>query len=76
MRYQAGGLVFELLEGSDFAPVRTGLIGQYNVSNLLAVVGGLRSLGVTLADAANACTVLTPVPGRLQRVCCNGCWAL
>ncbi len=68
VRYHAGGLVFELLEGSAVAQVRTRLIGQYNVSNLLAVVGGLRSLGVSLSDAAHACGALTPVPGRLQRV--------
>ena len=68
IRYHAGGLVFELLEGSAFAQVRTRLIGHYNVSNLLAVVGVLRSLGITLSDAARACHALTPVPGRLQRV--------
>jgi len=49
-------------------PVRTGLIGDYNVSNLLAVIGGLRALGIPLGDAAAACSGLTPVPGRMQRV--------
>ena len=68
VRYHAGGLVFELLEGAAFAQVRTRLIGEYNVSNLLAVIGALRSLGVALPDAARACSALTPVPGRLQRV--------
>ena len=68
IRYHAGGLVFELLEGSAHAQVRTRLIGEYNVSNLLAVIGALRSIGVNLADAAAACVGLTPVPGRLQRI--------
>ena len=31
--------------------MRTALIGEYNVSNLLAVIGGLRALGVPLAEA-------------------------
>ena len=66
-----GGLSFEVHEGSGVAPIATGLIGDYNVSNLLAVIGGLRALGVALADAANACTQLTPVPGRMQRVAIN-----
>lgn len=66
--YVDGGLAFDLYEGGEQALVRTGLIGDYNVSNLLAVVGGLRALGVLLADAAEACRVLTPVPGRMQRV--------
>ncbi len=66
--YPAGGLGFELGEGEQAAPVRTGLIGGYNVSNLLAVIGGLRALGVALPDAAQVCSALTPVPGRMQRV--------
>jgi UDP-N-acetylmuramoyl-L-alanyl-D-glutamate--2,6-diaminopimelate ligase len=32
------------------------------------VLGGLRALGVPLADAARALAALSPVPGRLQRV--------
>ena len=66
--YRDGGLAFDVREGEATASVRTQLIGDYNVSNLLAVIGGLRSLGVPLADAAAACTKLTPVPGRMQRV--------
>jgi UDP-N-acetylmuramoyl-L-alanyl-D-glutamate--2,6-diaminopimelate ligase len=66
--YVNGGLAFDLYEGATQVPVRTGLIGDYNVSNLLAVVGGLRALGIALADAAAACGRLTPVPGRMQRV--------
>jgi UDP-N-acetylmuramoyl-L-alanyl-D-glutamate--2,6-diaminopimelate ligase len=66
--YVDGGLAFDLYEGDAQASVRTTLIGEYNVLNLLAVVGGLRALGVPLADAADACSALTPVPGRMQRV--------
>ncbi len=64
-----GGLAFELVEaGGEPVTARTGLIGDYNVSNLLGVVGALRALGVPLRDAARACAGLTPVPGRMQRV--------
>jgi UDP-N-acetylmuramyl-tripeptide synthetase len=66
--YRDGGLAFEVHEGAEHASVRSTLIGEYNVSNLLAVIGGLRALGVPLADTAAACAVLTPVPGRMQRV--------
>ena len=48
--------------------IATPLIGDYNVANLLCVIGVLRALGVTLAEAASACAALTPVPGRMQRV--------
>ena len=68
IRHAASGLEFEVHEGTDRAEVRTALIGLYNVSNLLGVIGVLRASGFTLADAAAACAVLSPVPGRMQRV--------
>ena len=66
--YRDAGLCFEVVEAGERAAVRSALIGDYNVSNLLAVIGGLRALGFSLADAAAVCTRLTPVPGRMQRV--------
>jgi UDP-N-acetylmuramoyl-L-alanyl-D-glutamate--2,6-diaminopimelate ligase len=76
IRYDRGGLCFTLTEdaaraaaGVDArAEVRTRLIGDYNVANLLATIGGLRASGIALVDAARACTDLTPVPGRMDRV--------
>jgi UDP-N-acetylmuramyl-tripeptide synthetase len=68
LKYVDGGLSFVLHEGVAQVAVATRLIGDYNVSNLLAVIGGLRASGVTLADASRVCAVLTPVPGRMQRV--------
>ena len=63
------GLRFQVQEeGGSVASVVTPLIGDYNISNLLAVIGGLRALGIPLADAAAACAHLSPVPGRMQRV--------
>lgn len=66
--YQHGGLGFELHEGGERVSVRTQMIGDYNVANLLVTLGGLRACGVSLADAAAACALLTPVPGRMQRI--------
>jgi len=68
LRYVDGGLAFALQEGAEVAEVRSRLIGDYNASNLLAVIGGLRALGVSLADAVSVVPQLTPVPGRMQRV--------
>ncbi len=68
VRYDDGGLRFDLREGDAQVDVRTRLIGDYNVSNLLATIGGLRASGVALADAARVCAGLTPVPGRMDRV--------
>ena len=66
--YRQGGLCFEVTEGGATVPVQTALIGEFNVANLLGVIGSLRALGLALADAAAACSWLTPVPGRMQRV--------
>lgn len=67
--YRDGGLGFDVSEeGGATLPVRTGLIGEFNVSNLLGVIGGLRAQGVALADAVAACAHLEPVPGRMHRV--------
>ena len=68
LHYRDGGLAFTLNEGAHAVAVQTSLIGDYNASNVLAVIGALRALGVSLVDAAAACTSLTPVPGRMQRV--------
>ena len=66
--YSQGGLAFEVYEGAATAPVRSALIGDYNVANLLGVIAALRALGIPLDDAARVCAELTPVPGRMQRV--------
>ena len=49
-------------------PVRTALVGAFNLENLLVVAGCLRALGVSLEETARALGTLTAVPGRLQRV--------
>ncbi|MEO8311964.1 MAG: bifunctional UDP-N-acetylmuramoyl-L-alanyl-D-glutamate--2,6-diaminopimelate ligase MurE/UDP-N-acetylmuramoyl-tripeptide--D-alanyl-D-alanine ligase MurF [Caldimonas sp.] len=68
IRHDRHGLAFDAVEGEERVAIATPLIGDYNVANLLCVVGVLRALGVPLADAATACSALTPVPGRMQRI--------
>jgi UDP-N-acetylmuramyl-tripeptide synthetase len=64
--YGAAGLRFNVVEGDDEHALATQLIGQYNVSNLLCVIGAMRSLGVPLAACVAACHALLPVPGRME----------
>ncbi|MDQ0015784.1 UDP-N-acetylmuramoyl-L-alanyl-D-glutamate--2,6-diaminopimelate ligase [Variovorax boronicumulans] len=68
--YDAQGLQFSVAEHGTASVERlsTGLIGQYNVANLLGVLGTLRALGLTLSQAVAACANLTSVPGRMERV--------
>jgi MurE/MurF fusion protein len=68
LRYEDGGLAFDVVEAAQRVPLRSALIGSFNASNLLVVLAGLRALGVPLADAVACVPALTPVPGRLQRV--------
>ncbi len=72
LRYEAAGLVLDVHEAGTpagaFVTVRSPLVGRFNASNLLVVLGGLRAMGVPLPAAAAALARLTPVPGRMQRV--------
>jgi murE/murF fusion protein len=77
LRHDVRGLAFELHETAPqgelqeaAAPhsLRSGLIGEFNATNLLLVIGALRALGTPLAAALRAAEQLTPVPGRMQRV--------
>ncbi|HEX5372803.1 MAG TPA: UDP-N-acetylmuramoyl-L-alanyl-D-glutamate--2,6-diaminopimelate ligase [Aquabacterium sp.] len=65
-----------LTQAVDQVEIQAALIGDFNVSNLLCVLGGLRALGVSLAQAAGACAGLSAVPGRMQQVRLPGASAL
>ena len=62
------GLSFELREGDARCRIDTTLTGDYNIDNLLGVIGALRAQGLPLAQIAQACADLQSVPGRMQRV--------
>ena len=67
IRYETQGLCFDVVEhGGDTHLLRTRMIGQYNVSNLLGVVAAMRALGIGLAQAVQACALLHSVPGRME----------
>ncbi len=71
--YDDQGLHFRVQE-QGVAPQRvaTALIGQYNVANLLGVLGSLRALGLPLEAAVRACAKLDSVPGRMERLSLPG----
>ena len=73
IRYADDGLVFQLHEaGAPALELRTALIGQYNVSNMLGVIASMRALGISLQAAVAACTGLLPVPGRMECLPADG----
>lgn len=73
VRYDARGLRFDVAEpGAVPVPLATGLMGSYNVANLLGVIGTLRALGLGLPQAVAACGALDSVPGRMECVTQDG----
>ncbi len=71
--YDSEGLVFSVVEGDGPAErLATRLIGQYNVDNLLGVLGTMRALGIPLPAAVAACQNLSSVPGRMERIAIAG----
>jgi len=68
------GLRFTVVFGADRAEVSVPMVGEFNVANLLAVLGALLAGGVAFADAAAVLSKLTPPLGRMQtlRVDNNG----
>jgi UDP-N-acetylmuramyl-tripeptide synthetase len=72
IRYDVEGLRFTVREGAEAHVLTTRLVGQYNVANLLGVIGAMRAMGVPLAQAIHACGELLPVPGRMDRLSVAG----
>lgn len=66
--YGEAGLRFTVAEAGHREALQTQLIGHYNVSNLLGVIGAMRAVGVPLPEAVRACGHLLPVPGRMERL--------
>lgn len=62
------GLRFTLCAPNGRALVESGLLGRYNVSNLLAVAAVLIDAGLTPEDVAGRFAKLTSPPGRLEKV--------
>ena len=65
------GQCFTLVLPSGSAEVETGLLGRYNVSNLLAVAAVLHDAGLEAADVARRLSALQAPAGRMERL--GGC---
>jgi UDP-N-acetylmuramoyl-L-alanyl-D-glutamate--2,6-diaminopimelate ligase len=62
------GVRFHLDSDSGSGEVRSGVLGAFNVSNLLAVIATLVAAGLAFDEALAAVAALEPVPGRLEKV--------
>lgn len=68
MRSKNAGTEFQVETPAGNATIRTQLVGNYNVSNTLAVLGALLAKGVVLKAAVDAIETLIPAPGRMQQM--------
>ncbi|GGY50488.1 UDP-N-acetylmuramoyl-L-alanyl-D-glutamate--2,6-diaminopimelate ligase [Pseudoduganella albidiflava] len=68
VRSRSAGTEFHLESPYGAAQVKTRLVGAFNVSNALGVLGALLAKGLPLRAAVEAIEALTPAPGRMQLV--------
>ncbi len=64
----SGGTSFQLASRHGSSQVKTQLVGQFNVSNVLGIIGVLLAKGASWKDAIDAVGHLAPVPGRMQQL--------
>ncbi|GAA0855529.1 UDP-N-acetylmuramoyl-L-alanyl-D-glutamate--2,6-diaminopimelate ligase [Aliiglaciecola litoralis] len=60
------GVTFTLDSSWGQATIKSGLLGQFNVANLLAALSALLVLGKPLSTLAPLCAQLRPVAGRME----------
>jgi UDP-N-acetylmuramoyl-L-alanyl-D-glutamate--2,6-diaminopimelate ligase len=68
IRFDGRGIHAQLHYQGQQASLHSELLGEFNLSNLLAVVGSLLAIGIDLAEAASLVSGVTPPPGRMQRL--------
>ena len=68
VRTHADGLDFHLRTPWGSGPVRSRLLGRFNVANLLAVAGALGALRLPFEQIRGVLETLEPVTGRMNRL--------
>jgi UDP-N-acetylmuramoyl-L-alanyl-D-glutamate--2,6-diaminopimelate ligase len=68
IRHDRTGLAFDVVASQGQGRIDSRMVGRFNVSNLLAVVGALLAAGVSFEEALQRVAALEPVPGRMERI--------
>ena len=68
IRSTHAGTSFQLTSKFGVAQVKTQLVGEFNVSNVLGIIGILLAKGIALNAVIAAVEALTSVPGRMQQL--------
>lgn len=62
------GLAFDVAYKNQLTRITTGLVGKFNIANLLLCIATLSRFGFSLAAIQQSIAKLSPVPGRMQKV--------
>ena len=65
------GVEFVLCFDGQRCPIKSPLVGEYNISNLLAAAGICLAAGIDIDTVAKGLSDFKNVPGRLERVDCG-----
>lgn len=68
IQFDDAGIRAQLHTSGEVAELRSTLLGDFNLANLLAVAGSLLSLGLPLTQIAPLLGQLQPPAGRMQRL--------
>ncbi len=69
IQYEPAGLRFDVVGAGFRVPVRSNLVGAYNVSNCLAAFSAaVAGLAIEPEIAAEGIAALTGIPGRMERI--------
>jgi UDP-N-acetylmuramoyl-L-alanyl-D-glutamate--2,6-diaminopimelate ligase len=68
IRTSHSGTSFHLDSPFGVGQVKTQMVGYFNVSNVLGIMGVLAARGIEWENLVDAVEALTPVPGRMQQL--------
>ncbi|MCH9698904.1 MAG: UDP-N-acetylmuramoyl-L-alanyl-D-glutamate--2,6-diaminopimelate ligase [Gammaproteobacteria bacterium] len=66
--YHQNRLSFDVCYRGQVIPATVPLVGEFNISNVLATIGVMSGLGFELETAVNATQFIRPVPGRMENI--------
>jgi UDP-N-acetylmuramoyl-L-alanyl-D-glutamate--2,6-diaminopimelate ligase len=70
--YHADGVSAQLHTPNGIFTLNSPLLGEFNLSNAVAVIACLSSLGITVAELVSALASVEVIPGRMQNVATAG----
>ena len=71
IKMSSQGTQFDLVYSGHMYPIKTNLVGNFNVYNLLAAMCALNETGYDLDKIIEKCSHIAQVEGRMERIDCG-----